>query len=434
MKRLLISLFLTFFLLLNVLSIDKKYSQGYDMVPSTVNTENFETAMSYLKDNVVYSVTKDKQTKLYMASVNDTIELQDLQEVKEMTALGIYGTFGYDEKLNKIYFSKYDRATKNYMLFESTLKDGKWSRPKKLKIIGMGGYRKPGSTLVNAGWLYRAPGISGFFNPTLANNGSRIYFTSEFPSGKGEKDIWYIDAADKKQWNMPKNVGDVVNTVGKEDYAFVSGDSLLYFASTTASNGGYDLFVSQKENGAWSKATPLDSVYNSSVNDYNLIGNKDGLFFISSRNTGNLDDIYRPSKMLIKEFDTIAEPKPEPEPIIVKKTFPWKLFYFDFDKDLFKSEFSDDLNELFLAMQEYIVEYDFIIKGHTDERGSALYNDRLSLKRANRIRQLLIEKGIPAEKMAVEAYGESQPIIPNAQTEEDHAKNRRVEIDLLKKE
>jgi hypothetical protein len=415
---------LSFFL--NVSAIDKKYSHGYDMLPSSVNTKDKESAMSYFKNNIVYSVTKDNQTKLYVATVNDTIELQDVKEIQELSALGIYGTFGYDAKKNKIYFSKYEKSTHNYMLFESTEKNNKWSKPKRLKIKGMEGYRKPGSTLVNAGWLYRAPGISGFYNPTLAKDGKRIYFSSDFSSGKGGRDIWFIDLDADGKWAMPENVGDVVNTKGTEDFAFVSGDSLLYFASNTDSKGGLDLYVSKQENGKWAKATRLDSVYNSSTDDYNLIGNEKGLFFISGRNTAQGDDIFRPSKIKEKVV-------PPPPPVIVKRPFPWKLFYFDFDKDLFKPEFQKDLNELYLSMLEYIKDNDFVISGHTDTRGSVDYNNKLSLKRATRIRELLIEKGIPAEKMVVKAYGKSQPIKPDAQTEEEHAMNRRVEIDLVKK-
>lgn len=434
MRKKSMSVFLLLTLFLNTFAIHKKYSEGYEMLPSKVNTKDSEKAMSFFNGNVVYSVIKEGQDPiLYMATVNDTIELQDAQEMPKMTKLGIYGTFGHDAALNKIYFSKYDKSTKNFMLYESSQKGEKWSKPKKLKIKGMSSYRKEGSPLVNAGWLYRAPGISGFFNPTLANGGNRIYFTSDFPIGKGGRDIWFINK-EEDGWSMPENVGDVVNTTGKEDYAFVSGDSLLYFSSNNGNSGGLDLFVSKIEDGKWSQSVPLDSIYNSSVNDYNLIGNEKGLFFISSRNTEQADDIFRPAQLKIVELELIEEPMPEPPvPVVEKKTFPWKLFYFDFDKDLFKPEFKDDLDELYLAMLEYIEEYNFVIKGHTDERGSVSYNERLSLKRATRIRALLIEKGIPAEKMVVEAFGESQPVHPNAKTETEHSLNRRVEVDLIKK-
>ncbi len=397
-------------------AVHEKYEEGYVFVPSVVNTDEDEVAISYVGDKVIYSKfnSKGKYT-IYEAVVNDTIELQDTVEVPELRDLGIYGTVANDASANKIYFSKYEKKTKDYMLYESTFSDGKWSKGKRLKIKGLGKYRKPGSTLVNAGWLYRAPGISGFLNPNMAKGGNRIYFTSLFPSGKGGRDLWYIDRIDDDQWSMPQNIGDSINSKADQDYAFCSGDSLLYFASKDSSEV-FNLYVARDVNGEWGNVEKLDSVYNSDSNDYNLIGNEKGLFFISSRNSGHGEDIYRPSQIPVKQ---------ELAP------FPWKLFNFDFDRDLFKQEQSLDLDSLYNTMLVYMDKYDFVVKGHTDVRGSEDYNMKLSIKRANRIRTLLIKKGIPAEKMVVEGYGESMPLIPDAQTEEEHYKNRRVEVDVV---
>ncbi|MDD6358105.1 MAG: OmpA family protein [Bacteroidales bacterium] len=398
-------------------AVHEKYEEGYVFVPSVVNTESDEVAISYLGDKVIYSkFDKKGKYKIYQAAVNDTIELQDTVDVPELRDLGIYGTVAYDAAANKIYYSKYEKKTKDYMLYESTNEGGKWSKGKRLNIKGIGKYRKSGSTLVNAGWLYRAPGISGFLNPNLAQGGNRIYFTSQFSSGKGGRDIWFIDKISDKQWSMPQNIGDSINSKSDQDYAFCSGDSLLYFASKDSSNV-FNLFVAHKVGEDWGDVEMLDSVYNSSANDYNLIGNEKGLFFISSRNSGNGEDIYRPSQ--IPEVEEQLAP------------FPWKLFNFDFDRDLFKSEQQLDLDSLYNTMLVYMDKYDFVVKGHTDTRGSDEYNQKLSVKRANRIRTLLIQKGIPAEKMKIVGYGESMPLIPNAQTEEEHAQNRRVEVDVI---
>lgn len=436
MKKILILSFLTLLIANAFAGIHEKYTQGYRMLPSVVNTKNSETAMSFFKEKIVYSVIDSTgNVKLYSAAINKPfIELEDLQEENEMTDLKIHGTFGFDEKTNKIYFSRYDKSTKNYMLYESTLTgENSWSKPKKLKIEGLSGYVHTGSATVNAGWLYREPGFSGFFNPTLAKDGSRIYFSASFSGGKGERDIWYVDAKDKNKWTMPQNIGEGVNTSGKEDYPFVLGDSVLYFATTTDSYGGMDLSISRFKDGKWDKAEALDHIYNSSEDDYNLIGTPDVLYFISGRNTGHGDDIYRPARMEVGEMTwRLAEAKPEAEPYVALKSFPWKLFYFDFDKDLLSQEFIDEMDELFVAMQDYIQDHNFVIHGHTDSRGSVAYNEKLSLKRAQRIYTMLIERGIPAEKMSVVAHGFRNMVIPNAQTEEEHAQNRRVEVDIVR--
>lgn len=70
-----------------------------------------------------------------------------------------------------------------------------------------------------------------------------------------------------------------------------------------------------------------------------------------------------------------------------------------------------------------------MVVGHTDRVGTADTNDRLSLKRALGIRELLIESGVAAEKLEAVGRGERDPLVPTAD-EVDEPKNRRVEINL----
>ena len=72
-----------------------------------------------------------------------------------------------------------------------------------------------------------------------------------------------------------------------------------------------------------------------------------------------------------------------------------------------------------------------VVEGHTDNVGSANYNLKLSKERAQSVANYLIAKGIPGEKITVIGYGETKPLYPN-DTPEHRAKNRRVEIKVLK--
>ncbi len=67
------------------------------------------------------------------------------------------------------------------------------------------------------------------------------------------------------------------------------------------------------------------------------------------------------------------------------------------------------------------------IQGHTDSRGNENYNMALSVKRAEAIRDSLIDKGIDASRLSTKGFGETMPIAPN-DTEENMARNRRVEL------
>ena len=72
---------------------------------------------------------------------------------------------------------------------------------------------------------------------------------------------------------------------------------------------------------------------------------------------------------------------------------------------------------------------EFMVIGHTDRVGSQQLNDGLPKKRAEAIRDLLVEAGVPATKLEAVGRGERDPLVP---TEDEVAepKNRRVEISV----
>lgn len=71
------------------------------------------------------------------------------------------------------------------------------------------------------------------------------------------------------------------------------------------------------------------------------------------------------------------------------------------------------------------------VEGHTDSRGTAEYNKKLSERRANSVAQYLISKGIDGNRLSAIGYGESSPVAPN-DTKENMFKNRRVELVVTK--
>jgi len=70
------------------------------------------------------------------------------------------------------------------------------------------------------------------------------------------------------------------------------------------------------------------------------------------------------------------------------------------------------------------------IAAHTDDVGSAAYNKNLSDKRSNSIVEFLVENNIVSNRFVARGYGESQPLLAN-DSEENRAKNRRVELKIL---
>lgn len=75
--------------------------------------------------------------------------------------------------------------------------------------------------------------------------------------------------------------------------------------------------------------------------------------------------------------------------------------------------------------------YKASIVGHTDSTASDAYNQKLSEKRAEMVKNMLIKDGVAAERLTSEGMGEKMPVASN-KTKEGRAENRRIEVELCK--
>jgi len=74
--------------------------------------------------------------------------------------------------------------------------------------------------------------------------------------------------------------------------------------------------------------------------------------------------------------------------------------------------------------------YSIKVHGHTDDVGSDAYNRELSERRAQAVRDYLVEAGISSTIITTKGYGKSKPLV-TAKTPEARAKNRRVEVEIV---
>ncbi len=72
---------------------------------------------------------------------------------------------------------------------------------------------------------------------------------------------------------------------------------------------------------------------------------------------------------------------------------------------------------------------EIVVIGHTDRVGAVPFNDTLSLRRAERVRDELVKVGIAADRIRVEGRGEREPLVPTPD-EVAEPRNRRVEINV----
>jgi OmpA-OmpF porin, OOP family len=121
-------------------------------------------------------------------------------------------------------------------------------------------------------------------------------------------------------------------------------------------------------------------------------------------------------------------PAPAPKPVTEKVTFAADVF-FDFDKAILKPEGKAKLDDLVAKLKGINLEV-IIAIGHTDSIGTAAYNQKLSVRRAEAVKAYLVSKGIEPNRIYTEGKGKTQPIADN-RTAEGRAKNRRVEIEVV---
>ena len=131
---------------------------------------------------------------------------------------------------------------------------------------------------------------------------------------------------------------------------------------------------------------------------------------------------------------TVAQEMNAPEPTETNSLLS-EEYFFEFGG--IKPEYEDRIDQLTELVSQMPGEV-FVITGHTDGRGSEAYNLKLSQKRADYIRNLILNKleyqGFNIEDYKIISIGLANiaPNIPDAQTEIEHDENRRVSLFLLK--
>lgn len=302
----------------------------------------------------------------------------------------------------------------------SEKKDGKWSDP------------KPVST-------YPFP-EKGFFQVFVSFDETVAIVSFEGPASMGLEDLYLVKKDASGNFAEPVSLGDKLNTQGFETSPVLSPDGkTLYFSSNgRGGQGDGDIFRTTRLDDSWlnwSVPQNLGSKINTSGFDGSFSMDSDSIgFYISGEGNSGSGDIFAinlvpppppPPVVVIK--DTIPPPPP---PVVVKEeparvdTFSQALF--EFNSVVIRDDSKEGLNTVVSRLNKNKL-YKVQVEGHTDNVGPEAYNQKLSEKRANSVRQYLLAQGIPAKNIKVQGFGELNPIATN-DSDEGRSQNRRVEI------
>jgi outer membrane protein OmpA-like peptidoglycan-associated protein len=101
---------------------------------------------------------------------------------------------------------------------------------------------------------------------------------------------------------------------------------------------------------------------------------------------------------------------------------------FDVDKAEIKPTAKDSIAKAAEVLVKYPDTY-ITVEGHTDSTGTTEYNQKLSERRADAVRDQFLRDGVPASRVSVKGYGESNPVADNS-TPEGRQSNRRVQLEI----
>jgi hypothetical protein len=134
-------------------------------------------------------------------------------------------------------------------------------------------------------------------DPFYDSNNNRIYFSSNLPGSIGGLDIFYVvyDSL-SMSWSPPVNGGELINTLGDERSPFVFDNSFYFSSNGLGGMGGYDVFISEMNEGVFSRPLNLGIPFNSSGDDlFYFYDSRTQQEYVTSDREGGVgsDDIYR---------------------------------------------------------------------------------------------------------------------------------------------
>lgn len=124
-------------------------------------------------------------------------------------------------------------------------------------------------------------------------------------------------------------------------------------------------------------------------------------------------------------------PTPAPAPAATTETFTLgATTLFDFNKSNLHASGKEKLDDLVAKIKAHQSIDSITVTGHTDSVGTKAYNQKLSERRANTVRNYLVKAGIDAKLITARGMGETHPVASNA-TAAGRQQNRRVEVEVV---
>ena len=282
-------------------TVIKNNSGRFQLNNASINTENSEYGTAFYGDKIVFAGATDARKAKHGVSQWTGESFYDLYEAEH-----------FDQKLGS---RKPFSSSINTQFNESTpvfTKDGNTMYFTRNNYVN----RKLGSDIENTillkilratkdkngnwGDIVEVPFNSDQYNvahPALSPDEKYLYFASDMPGSFGNSDIFRVEILGDNQYGTPENLGNIINTAGRESFPYISKDNVLYYSSDGIPGlGGLDIFaVKFNADGSTSKPVNIGMPGNSADDDFCFVFNSDSkIGFLTSNRPGGKgkDDIY----------------------------------------------------------------------------------------------------------------------------------------------
>jgi len=281
----------------------------------------------------------------------------------------------------------------------------------------------------------------GFFQAFVSPDENYIIASFEGADTKGLEDLYVLKKDAEGKFSNPIHLGTALNSSGFETSPVISKDGkTLYFSSNGfGGQGDGDIFKTTRLDESWtswSKPENIGSKINTSGFDGSFsVDDAGNAYYISGEGASGPGDIFTisliappppPPPVVVETPAPVVEaptPIAAPKPISVD-TFGQALF--EFNSIVINTGSKQSLKTVVKKLKKN-KSYRIQVEGHTDDKGSEEYNQKLSERRATSVKKFLISSGVKPSTIIIQGFGELNPIADNS-TEEGQAKNRRVEV------
>ncbi|TDE31773.1 flagellar motor protein MotB [Flavobacterium ranwuense] len=294
------------------LAVIKKNSGRYAIENAGVNSEYSDYGSSFFGDKIVFTSARDIGN---FVKIIDSWTGEGFTNLYEATRKSD-GTLSSVEHLSRKLNSKFHESTpvftkdgKTVYFTRNNFLNGKKGKDAN-KTMLLKIYK---ATLEDDTWtnIIELPFNSDNYSvahPALSSDEKILYFASDMPGTFGQSDIFNVTINEDGSFGTPQNLGNNINTEGRETFPFITSENELYFASDGHPGlGGLDVFVSKaKQEGSFKNVLNVGEPLNSSKDDFSLlIDPKIQLGYVTSNREGGQgdDDIYR-----FKEIKSIEYP------------------------------------------------------------------------------------------------------------------------------